>query len=249
MRLLGKVALVTGAASGQGAAEARLFAAHGARVVATDIQGDLLDKVVAEIAADDGTAVAVTHDVASDADWERVVGTAVDRFGGLDVLVNNAGVYSPAGAEDTSLAEWERILAVNATGVFLGIKHAAPALRVRGGGSIVNISSVASLVGQAGTAYTASKGAVRAVTRNAAVEYAGNHIRVNSVHPGPILTAMNEQAFADPAVRAYIEQATPLPPHIGRAEDVAYAVLYLACDESAFVTGAELVVDGGWTAR
>ncbi|GGX22924.1 cyclopentanol dehydrogenase [Streptomyces noursei] len=249
MRLRDKVAIITGAASGLGAAQARLFAAHGARVVATDIQDDALDDVVRGIVSDGGCAIPAHHDVTSEADWARVVTTTVDRLGCLDVLVNNAGVYAPKNVEETSLQEWNAILAVNATGPFLGLKHVVPVLRDHGGGSIVNISSIAGLVGQAGAAYAASKAAVRLLTKNAAVDYAKDHIRINSVHPGTILTPINEEGMADPGARAFVEQATPLPPHIGKPDDVAYAVLYLASPEAAFVTGSELVVDGGWTAK
>jgi NAD(P)-dependent dehydrogenase (short-subunit alcohol dehydrogenase family) len=241
-RLEGRVALITGASRGMGAAEARLFAAEGARVLLADILDADGECLAAEIGA------AYQHlDVTREDDWRAAVETAERRFGRLDVLVNNAGISGAGGAYDTTLADWSRMIAVNQTGVFLGVHHAAPALRRAGGGSIVNVSSVAGLVGIPGAslAYAASKGAVRLLSKSAALDLAADRIRVNSVHPGWIATAMTAQT----GERArFLAEHTPL----GRSADpleVAYGVLFLACEESSFVTGSELVIDGGWTAR
>ena len=175
---------------------------------------------------------------------------AVNRFGKLDVLINNAGVGGTGRVEDTKLADWNRVMDINSTGVFLGTKAAIPAMRRAGGGSIVNISSQLGLVGMDDSSpqYQASKGAVRLLTKLTAVQYAKERIRANSVHPGPIVTPMTERRRADPAVYQRMVSRIPLGRY-GEAEDVAYGVLYLASDESAFVTGSELVIDGGWTAQ
>ena len=250
MRLAGKVALISGGARGMGAAEASLFAQEGARVVI----GDILDAegaaVAAGIGAKGGEAVFVRLDVTSENDWARAVATAERRFGKLDVLVNNAGIGGAGRLEDTTVADWDRVMDVNAKGVFLGTKAAIPALRRAGGGSIVNISSQLGLVGTEDSTpqYTASKGAVRLLTKTTALQYAKEGIRVNSVHPGPIVTPMTERRRADPATYQRMLSRIPLGRY-GEADDVAYAVLYLASDESAFVTGSELVIDGGWTAQ
>jgi len=250
MRLAGKVALISGGARGMGAVEARLFATEGARVVL----GDILDaegrQIESEIRAAGGEALYVHLDVTSEADWERAVSAAVSRFGKLDVLVNNAGIGGPGRVEDTTLEAWNRVMTVNSTGVFLGTKAAIPALRAAGGGSIVNISSQLGLVGVELTSpqYQASKGAVRLLTKATAIQYAKEKIRVNSVHPGPIVTPMTQARRADPDIYAKMVSRIPLGRY-GEAEEVAYGVLYLASDESSFVTGSELVIDGGWTAQ
>jgi 3alpha(or 20beta)-hydroxysteroid dehydrogenase/cyclopentanol dehydrogenase len=250
MRLAGKVALISGGARGMGAVEARLFAKEGARVVI----GDILDaegrRVESDVRAAGGEALYAHLDVTSEADWQRAVAAAVSRFGKLDVLVNNAGIGGPGRVEDTTLAEWTRVMTVNATGVFLGSKAAIPALRAAGGGSIVNISSQLGLVGMENSSpqYQASKGAVRLLTKLTALQYAKERIRVNSVHPGPILTPMTEARRADPDLYRLMISRIPLGRY-GEAEEVAYGVLYLASDESSFVTGSELVIDGGWTAQ
>ena len=250
MRLAGKVALISGGARGMGAVEARLFAREGARVVI----GDILDaegrQVESDIRAADGEALYVHLDVTSEADWQRAVAAAVSRFGKLDVLVNNAGIGGPGRVEDTTLEAWTRVMTVNATGVFLGSKAAIPALRAAGGGSIVNISSQLGLVGVEHTSpqYQASKGAVRLLTKATALQYAKDRIRVNSVHPGPILTPMTQARRADPEHYRTMVSRIPLGRY-GEPDEVAYGVLYLASDESSFVTGSELVIDGGWTAQ
>jgi NAD(P)-dependent dehydrogenase (short-subunit alcohol dehydrogenase family) len=249
-RLDGKVVLISGGARGQGAVEVRLFAREGARVVF----GDLLDtegrQLEAEIRGTGGDVTYLHLDVTREDDWRAAVGAAVNRYGRLDVLVNNAGILLRKRTEDTSAEEWDRVLAVNVTGVFFGTKHALPALRQAGGGSIVNISSIAGLVGSVygSSAYTATKGAVRLFTKSIAIQHAGENIRCNSIHPGPIDTEMMRDVFGDPAMRE--ERRNPIPlRRIGRAEDVAYGALYLASDEASFVTGAELVIDGGITAQ
>ena len=249
-RLAAKVALISGGARGIGAAIARLFAHEGARVMI----GDLLDAegrlVEAEIAAKGGEAVFVHLDVTSEGDWERAVAAATSRFGRLDVLVNNAGIGGAGRLEETSREAWTRVMEVNATGVFLGTRAAIPALRRAGGGSIVNISSQLGLVGMDDSSpqYQASKGAVRLLTKHTALQYAKEGIRANSVHPGPIVTPMTETRRADPVVRERMVARIPLGRY-GEAEEIAYGVLYLASDESRFVTGSELVIDGGWTAQ
>ena len=250
MRLAGKVALISGGARGIGAATARLFAREGARVVI----GDLLEaegrRVEAELAAPDGQALYVPLDVTNESDWARAVATAGSRFGRLDIVVNNAGIGGAGRLEDTRVEDWTRVMDVNAKGVFLGTKAAIPALRGAGGGSIVNISSQLGLVGMDDSSpqYQASKGAVRLLTKLTALQYAKERIRANSVHPGPIITPMTEGRRADPTILARMTSRIPLGRY-GEAEEVAYGVLYLASDESRFVTGSELVIDGGWTAQ
>jgi 3(or 17)beta-hydroxysteroid dehydrogenase len=249
-RLEGKVALISGGARGIGAATARLFAREGARVVL----GDLLDPeargVESEINGAGGQAAFVHLDVTSEGDWTRAVAAAESRFGRLDALVNNAGIGGAGRIEDTSREEWSRVMEVNATGVFLGTKAAIPALRRAGAGAIVNISSQLGLVGMDDSSpqYQASKGAVRLLTKLTALQYAKEGIRANSVHPGPIVTPMTEKRRADPVIRARMVSRIPLGRY-GEAEEIAYGVLYLASDESRFVTGSELVIDGGWTAQ
>jgi len=250
MRLAGKVALISGGARGMGAAEARLFAREGAQVVLADVLEAEGKAVEAEIGATGGAAAFVRLDVTSETDWTRAVALAVSRFGRLNVLVNNAGIGGAGRVEDTTAEAWDRVMDVNAKGVFLGTKAAIPALRRAGGGSIVNIASQLGLVGMDDSSpqYTASKGAVRLLTKTTALQYAREGIRCNSVHPGPILTPMTEQRRADPVVYQRMLSRIPLGRY-GEADEVAYAVLYLASDESGFVTGSELVIDGGWTAQ
>jgi NAD(P)-dependent dehydrogenase (short-subunit alcohol dehydrogenase family) len=246
-RVKGKVALISGAARGIGAATARLFAREGARVVI----GDRLETEARTVEAEIGAAGVFVHlDVTSEGDWTRVVAAAESRFGRLDVLVNNAGIGGAGRLEDVTREEWSRVMEVNATGVFLGTKAAIPALRRAGGGAIVNISSQLGLVGMDDSSpqYQASKGAVRLLTKLTALQYAKEGIRANSVHPGPIVTPMTEQRRANPVIRARMESRIPLGRY-GEAEEIAYGVLYLASDEARFVTGSELVIDGGWTAQ
>jgi cyclopentanol dehydrogenase len=249
-RLDGKVALISGGARGQGATEAKLFIREGAKVVL----GDILDaegrKLEAEIRDAGGNAIYVHLNVTREADWRAAVDTAERQYGKLNVLVNNAGILIRKSIEETTEDDWDRIMAVNAKGVFLGTKHAIPAMRRAGGGSIINISSTAGLVGSpyGSSAYTATKGAVRLFTKATAIQYAKDKIRCNSVHPGPIDTDMIRDTLSDPAWREERLDRIPLR-RIGRPEDVAYGVLYLAADESSFVTGSELVIDGGATAQ
>ena len=250
MRLAGKVALISGGARGMGAAEARLFAREGARVVIADILEAEGRGLEADIKAKGGEAVFIRLDVTSEADWQTAVETAVSRFEKLNVLVNNAGIGGGGRIEDTTVEEWTRMMDINAKGVFLGTKAAIPAMRRAGGGSIVNISSQLGLVGMdiSSPQYQASKGAVRLLTKSTAIQYAREGIRANSVHPGPIVTAMTERRRADPAQRQLMVSRIPLGRY-GEPDEVAYGVLYLASDESSFVTGSELVIDGGWTAQ
>ena len=250
MRLEGKVALISGGARGQGAAEAKLFAGEGAKVVFGDILDDLGQQVEAEIHEVGGEALYIHLDVTNAADWASAVEAAVSRYGRLDVLVNNAGITIRKNVEDTTEEDWDRIMAINAKGVFLGTKQAIPAMRESGGGSIVNISSTAGLVGSpySGASYAATKGAVRLFTKATAIQYAKEGIRCNSVHPGLLETPMTQDMLADAAHREERTQRIPLG-RVGTAEDVAYGVLYLASDESSFVTGSELVIDGGATAQ
>ena len=250
MRLAGKVALISGAARGMGAVEAALFAREGARVVLGDVLDAEGKAVEAAITAKGGEAVYVHLDVTSEADWQRAVETAASRFGRLDVLVNNAGIGGGSRLEETTEAAWDRGMDVNAKGVFLGTKAAIPAMRRAGGGSIVNISSQLGMVGMelSSPQYQASKGAVRTLTKLTAVQYARERIRANSVHPGPIVTPMTEARRGDPKHYEYMVSRIPLGRY-GEPEEVALGVLYLASDESSFVTGSELVIDGGWTAQ
>jgi 3alpha(or 20beta)-hydroxysteroid dehydrogenase len=231
-RLTGKVALVTGAAGGIGLATAELFAAEGAAVVATDVRtgGEL-----------------VPLDVSSEEDWRRVVTETERRHGRLDILVNNAGIGAAEGIVESSLESWNHVIAVAQTGVFLGMREAIPVMRRGGGGSIVNLSSIWGVTAVPGlAAYHAAKGAVRTLTKNAAVSYAQDGIRVNSVHPGFVDTPMTRAN--DPQINAVIIAAAPLA-RAGRPSEIAHACLFLASDESSFVTGVELPVDGGYLAR
>ena len=256
MRLEGKVALISGGARGQGAVEAKLFAQEGAKVVIGDVLENEGKQIEAKINETGGECLFVHLDVTSQAEWERAVEAAVSRFGKLNILVNNAGISGGAGGvqipmEEASEESWNQVMDVNAKGVFLGTKHAISEMRKAGGGSIVNISSIAGLVGLGGRssgAYAASKGAVRLLTKATAVQYALEGIRCNSVHPGWIDTPMTERSMAVPENREDRIRRTPLG-RIGTTEDIAYGVLFLASDESSFVTGSELVIDGGVTAR
>ena len=249
MRLEGKVALVTGGAHGMGAAEAKLFAREGAKVVIADIREEDGKQVEAQIAEAGGEAMFVQLNVADEPAWEAAVQQAIARFGKLDVLVNNAGISGSRETDFRSTEAWDRLMNINARGVFLGMKYAIPEMQKAGGGAIVNISSISGIVGQdyVHPGYNASKGAVRLVTKSAAVQHAKDGIRVNSVHPGmmpPMLGSENR----DPEQRQNSLASVPMG-RPGEAEEVANAVLFLASDEASYITGAELVVDGGFTAK
>jgi NAD(P)-dependent dehydrogenase (short-subunit alcohol dehydrogenase family) len=246
MRLAGKVALVTGGASGMGRSEATIFAREGARVVVADV----LEAEGKEVAKAIGDAARfVRLDVTSEAEWAAAIAFAEREFGKLDTLVNNAGISGTYQPDLTSTEAWDRVMDINAKGVFLGMKHAAPALKRAGGGAIVNISSISGFAGQHGVhmAYNASKGAVRIMTKTAAVQWAADNIRVNSVHPGFMPAMRTSVGSANPEWRAKVLKAVPMKRE-GRVEEVAHAVLFLASDEASYITGTELVVDGGFLA-
>ena len=249
MRLAGKVALITGGASGMGRSEATIFAREGAKVVVGDVLEGEGRQVVASIVATGARAHFVRLDVTSEADWREAVATAVASFGKLDVLVNNAGISGTFDPDTMSTAAWDTLMNVNAKGVFLGMKYAIPAMQRAGEGAIVNISSISGFVGQdrIHMGYNASKGAVRLMTKSAAVQYAKDGVRVNSVHPGVMPPMRTSKASADPAWREKTLRAVPMKRE-GRVEEVALAVLFLASDEASYITGTELVVDGGYLA-
>ena len=248
-RLKGKVALISGGARGMGAVEAQLFAKEGAKVVIGDILDSEGARVASRISEAGGHSFYVHLDVTVEEDWRKAIDATVTKFGTLNVLVNNAGIGQQVGLEEISGELWDYVMDVNTKGVFLGTKHVIPVMRKAEGGSIINISSMAGLVGGSASAvYHASKGAVRLLTKSTAIQYAREGIRVNSVHPGVIETPMTQAFLADPAHRQDRIDKTPLR-RIGTSEDVAYGVLYLASDESSFVTGSELIIDGGRTAQ
>jgi cyclopentanol dehydrogenase len=261
-RLLGKVAIVTGAASGIGAETARTFARHGANLLLTDSNAALGEAVSKEISASGDSAAFALHDVRDEARWQAVVAEAEQTYGRLDILCNIAGISgrdpklniqtgATAGPRlaEQSLEHWHWVMEINATGVFLGTKAAIPAMQRAGGGSIVNISSICGIIGShANAAYHASKGAVRLFSKAAAIQYAGDKIRVNSVHPGFVDTPMTKPGHANPEVASNRLAATPLG-RFGTPADIAAGCLYLASDEAAWVTGSELVIDGGMTAN
>jgi 3alpha(or 20beta)-hydroxysteroid dehydrogenase len=250
-KLDGKVALISGGARGQGAAEAETFAREGAKVVFGDIRDTEGQKVEAAIRAAGGEAVYLHLDVTNEADWQSAVQTAISRYGALHILINNAAIVIPrVPIEERTAAEWDRVMAVNAKGVFLGTKYAIPAMRRAGGGSIVNISSVAG-IGQSlhqEPAYAASKGAIRIFTKVTASQHAKDGIRCNSVHPGPVDTEMFHSAFPDKEAMQRRLDRVPLR-RMGSVPEIVTAVLYLASDESSYMTGSELVIDGGALAQ
>ena len=250
MRMKDKVALVTGAASGMGAATARLFAREGAKAVYV---ADMLDKegaaVVAGIEKAGGKATFLHLDVTDEGQWKAAVDKIMSSQGQLDVLVNNAGISGSAEQDLYDTAAWERLMGVNATGVFLGMKHGIAAMKKGGRGSVINLSSISGIVGQGfiHVGYNASKGAVRLITKSGAAQHGREGIRVNSVHPGLMPPMRTSGRTADPETRAKTLKGVPMG-RAGEVDEVAYAILFLASDESSYVTGAELVVDGGWTA-
>ncbi len=249
MRLKDKVALISGASRGIGAAVARVFAAEGARVIVADIREK--DGLHTEdlIHRDGGHAVFLKLDATREEDWRRAVNEAANRFGGIDVLVNNAGIYQRATLDQTGVHDWDRVMDINAKGVFLGCRAVIPLMQRAGRGCIVNMSSVSGLTGGSySTAYNASKGAVRLLTKSIAIQYAGDGIRCNSVHPAPAETDMLADVFPDQRSRAARLAEIPLG-RFAAPEEIAYCVLFLASDEASYVTGSELVVDGGLTAR
>jgi NAD(P)-dependent dehydrogenase (short-subunit alcohol dehydrogenase family) len=250
MRMKDKVALVTGAASGMGAATAKLFSREGAKAV---FVADVLDKegaaVVAEMEKAGGKATFVHLDVTDEKQWAAAIDMVMASAGQLDVLVNNAGISGSAEQDLYDTAAWERLMGVNATGVFLGMKHGIAAMKKGGRGSVINLSSISGIVGQGyiHVGYNASKGAVRMITKAGAAQHGRQGIRVNSVHPGLMPPMRTSGRTADPETRAKTLKGVPMG-RAGEVDEVAYAILFLASDESSYMTGAELVVDGGWTA-
>ena len=244
-RLDGKVAIISGGARGQGAVETELFAMEGAKVIFGDVQDEDGKKVEAKVAELGGDIEYIHLDVTSEADWQQAVERAESKYGKLDILVNNAGISMRHSDMDISSDDWDRMMEVNAKGVFLGVKYAIPAMQRAGGGSIVNISSIAGILGRplASPAYSASKGAVRVFTKSTAGRFAAEGIRCNSIHPGPIDTDMIRAATN--SIRPETRVGEIPIGRLGQPEDVAYGALYLASDEASFVTGSELVIDGG----
>ncbi len=246
MRLQDKVAIISGGASGMGAATARIFAREGAKVVL----GDVLHDEGGRVASGIGEAARFEPlDVTKEESWRSIVERTLGHFGRLDILVNNAGISGSGYQDLMDTPAWETVIAINATGVFLGMKHAVPAMRASGGGSIVNFSSISGVVGQDGIhmAYNASKGAVRTMTKSGAVQWGRERIRVNSVHPGIMPPMRSSGRTADPAFRAELLRNVPLG-RAGDVDEVANAVLFLASDEASYITGVELYVDGGFLA-
>ena len=249
-RLKDKVAIITGAASGLGAADARLFAQEGAKVVVTDVQDTLGSEVVDQIEMSGGDATYMHLDVTDENGWENVIGETVQAYGKLNVLVNNAGIGGGMSRiEEYTEQTWDEVMAVNATGVFLGTKYSVPEMRTAGGGSIVNVSSIYALIGAgSGAAYSASKGAVRIFSKAVAIQYAKENIRVNSIHPGFIDTPQSVGLVHDQKERKKLIGKTPLG-WIATPEHIAWGALFLASNESSYITGTELVMDGGITAQ
>ncbi len=247
MRLKNQVAIITGAASGMGEAMAKLFALEGAKVVATDIQVEKLNHLIDGIKQAGGEAIAIQHDVSSRETWfNEVVPQTLAAFGGIDILINNAGISLPTPFEEQTEQHWKKAFDININSVMLGMQSVLPAMQEKGG-SIVNISSIAALTGMAGPgAYTASKGGVSAITRAAAVEFGKMKIRVNAINPGYIMTPMSETHLNNPQVLAHFKGIIPLQDY-GTAMDIAQAALFLASDEARYIAGVNLAVDGGTT--
>jgi 2,5-dichloro-2,5-cyclohexadiene-1,4-diol dehydrogenase 2 len=244
-RLDGKVALVSGGASGIGAAHVRLFAREGAKVVSGDIQEDLGARVAAEVNEAGGQVTFVRLDVTSADSWAAAVATAVSRFGALTTLVNNAGIYHPGGVTEETDEGWQRMIAINQTGVWYGMRAAMPELAKSGNGAVVNISSLYGMVGSPGSlSYHATKAAVRLMSKSAALEFVQQGVRVNTILPGQIRTPI--LGDLTPEMDAAIKAAIPMG-RMGDPEDIAYGSVYLCSDEAKYVTGAELVIDAGWS--
>ncbi|HIN05097.1 MAG TPA: glucose 1-dehydrogenase [Dehalococcoidia bacterium] len=250
MRLEGKVAFISGGSRGMGAVEAIMFAAEGACVAIGDVREEEAQKVVEQINETGGRAIFLPLDVTREDQWNSAIAATVSEFGKLDILVNNAGIGGTSMIEDTTVEQWDRVMDINAKGVFLGTKAAIPEMRRAGGGSIINISSQLGLVGMdiSSPQYQASKGAVRLLTKSTAIQYAKEGIRANSVHPGPVNTPLTELRRGDPEIQRIMLSRIPMGRY-GESEEIAYGVLFLASDESSFMTGSELVMDGGWTAQ
>ena len=232
-----------------GAVEAKMFVQEGAKVVIGDVLDEDGKQTEAEINEAGGECVFVHLDVTDETAWQDAVVAAVERFGKLDILVNNAGIARINNVEDTTSDEWDLVMDINAKGVFLGTKAAIPEIRKAGGGSIVNISSIAGLTGGRTSSYAASKGAVRLLTKSTAIQYAGESIRCNSVHPGVIETPMTTPVMLNTQEGRDLNASRHPLGRVGQPEDIAYGVLFLASDESSFMTGSELVIDGGLTAQ
>jgi len=249
MRLAGKVAIISGAASGMGAATARRFGREGAKVMIADMLEDDGRKVAADINAAGGAAAFMRLDVTDEANWDSVVQATVAKWGRLDIMVNNAGISGSAVPDMLDSDAWHRLMLVNSTGTFLGTKYAVRQMQKNGGGAIVNLSSISGVTGQTMThpGYNASKGAVRTLTKSTAVQYGKDGIRANSVHPGLMPPMRTSGATADPVVRAKMLKGVPLQ-RAGEVDEVANAILFLASDEASYITGAELYVDGGYLA-
>lgn len=244
-RLITKVAIVTGAGGGIGEATAKLFAREGAKVIATDINFENVQQVVTEINANGGEAIALQHDVADNNAWLKVLDETNRAFGIVNVLVNNAGVSSEIPFTEVTDEEWDKVMNINVKSINYGVRAVLPDMQENGGGSIINISSMAGLIGNCGSGpYTASKGAVTMLTKALAHDYAKDKIRVNSIHPGYIRTPMSAALFDDPQMGAYFKMNTPLP-YLGEPDDVGSACVFLASDESKFITGVQLPIDGG----
>lgn len=248
-RLKGKVALVTGAAQGIGAGIAKLFAEEGAKVVAVDLKMDALETNVKAMNKNGGEAIAMKLDVSSEEGWKSVIAKTIEKYGQIDVLVNNAAIFFGKSIKVAEIADWNKIHSVNSLGPFLGMKYVVQEMLKKQKGSIINISSMGALAGGVADgfdiSYSASKGAIRSMNKHCANVLAGDNIRVNCIFPGPIRTEMTAESFKRPEAKVVLDKV-PLAPHYGDPIDIAYGVLYFACDESRFVTGSELVIDGGY---